>query len=281
MASSLLLDAIEHSDTKSINKYLGCIRSSSGMFNSEALNQVMSTACLSQSYAAFIALTSAGVLENTSKQQKHHFINLAVEGGNLNILAALLRLTKVNLNDVCEIVESDGIFEKRTPLLIAAIKGNSPITKFIIDHNVDADNGLTKDGNSPIGMAAAYGHFDVVDLLLGAGANIFHRNFDGDTPEELANLYGQRRVVALLRRHHRSGSVQTNSLRNRIQCLRQAKAYHSFPVQERDAVDYNTIEQRISNLKARASVSSERISMVTTPTNTSSSSEDDRFRSFF
>ncbi|OQR87836.1 hypothetical protein ACHHYP_08005 [Achlya hypogyna] len=235
-----------------------------------ALDNAVGAACLAKAYPAFMALAAAGALDRLSTDQLHRCINLAVEGGSVHVVAALLRLTKIPLGSVCD--SSDG--EQMTPVLVASITGDAKMLQFLLNHNdVDANLGATKDGNSPLGMAAAHGHKATVAQLLAANANPHYRNLDGDSVMDLADMYGQTQVSTLLRQHARV--MRPGTLKSRIQCLRAATSYRHYT--PHDSVDFNDVETRISLLKIRAS-ECQRPSQASTP---ASSSDDERFRSFF
>ncbi|EQC26482.1 hypothetical protein SDRG_15660 [Saprolegnia diclina VS20] len=264
---SPLLDAVAANDMQALAKHVV------GASPRELLD-ALGAACLAPAYTAFMAIAATGCLAKTP-DDIYGYVHLAVEGGSVHIVAALLRLTGIKLALVRVTLDS----EVMTPLLVAAITGNAAMVAFLLKHNdMDVDGGRTKDGNSPLGMAAAHGHSSVVSQLLAAGASPRHRNLDGDTVLDLAQLYGQTSIVALLMHHERTQKTSgALGLKSRIQQLRQASsAYQHYS--PNDGINFDAIESRISLLKVRASEQCLRASMASTP---ASSSDDERFRSFF
>ena len=58
--------------------------------------------------------------------------------------------------------------------------------RLLIKHGVDVDQPNDSfDGNTPLHVAALYGHHELVRLLVGAGANLHAMNDDGLTPKDM------------------------------------------------------------------------------------------------
>ena len=78
--------------------------------------------------------------------------------------------------------DSDGI----TPLILAAVGGHEKLTRMLLDHGAKA-NGGDRRRNTALMWVAGNGHSpDVVRLLIERGADVHHRNEDGETALKLA-----------------------------------------------------------------------------------------------
>ncbi|WAR08548.1 HS12B-like protein, partial [Mya arenaria] len=88
---------------------------------------------------------------------------------------------------------------KRTPLHIAAIKGNVDVAKLLLNsQKIDVDC-KDEDGNTPLMLASKYGNKELIDLLIGENkCKIVHQNKDGMTALHYAALYGKKDAVAKL-----------------------------------------------------------------------------------
>jgi len=70
------------------------------------------------------------------------------------------------------------------------------LTTSVVDVNV-----LSTAGQTPLFWAAAYGHSEVVRLLLDHGAEQNYTDKDGRSPLSVAQFYHQATVIAMLIRH--------------------------------------------------------------------------------
>ena len=59
----------------------------------------------------------------------------------------------------------------RTPLLAASFKGHLDVVQFLIGHGADL-NSVDKYGLTPLHGASLNGHVDVVQFLIGQGADL-------------------------------------------------------------------------------------------------------------
>lgn len=85
-----------------------------------------------------------------------------------------------------------------TPLLIAAREGHPEVVRTMLRYGADPDDGGDK-GVSPLLMAAAEGHLAVVRLLLSYGANAnIASSFEGRTPLHEAAASGHLEVCIAL-----------------------------------------------------------------------------------
>jgi ankyrin repeat protein len=82
----------------------------------------------------------------------------------------------------------------QTPLIIAAFNGCTDIVIMLL--NAGADIGHRNDqGENALISAAQEGHIDVVKVLLESGADINQANVDGETPLELAIRLRQKKEI--------------------------------------------------------------------------------------
>ena len=84
-----------------------------------------------------------------------------------------------------------------TPLIIAAAQGHSDIVHHLVEVGADKD-WRTKAGKTALFFAAYNGHLDIVRHLLEVGANKDQARNDGATPFLVAALQGHHDVVDLL-----------------------------------------------------------------------------------
>jgi ankyrin repeat protein len=69
-----------------------------------------------------------------------------------------------------------------------ASKGNATAVKLFLTSGMEA--GVSSDGNTALMMAATSGSAETVELLLGAGANVNHKNGNGETALTVASREG-------------------------------------------------------------------------------------------
>ncbi|OQR89417.1 hypothetical protein THRCLA_22698 [Thraustotheca clavata] len=275
----LLLEAIEKGDADVVHRLLENYDITS---SPDTSRQLIAAACVARSYMIFTLLIDHGVFvflaslpETRNRHIVSQFVNLAVQGGNLNILACVVRITGISVAECCEnIVLSDGREERLTPLLIAAIHGDMPMINYLLEANVDVNKGFTRDGNSPLAMATAHGHYMVVETLLEAGANPEHHNNKGEDVYTLAQAYNHLNILCLLRmdHNHEPGTTHINgrAIESTIERLRQSKAHTSYAVREREKVDFSKLQRKISSLKCRITGHNGRLSAVHSSSSTSS-----------
>ncbi|OQR87817.1 hypothetical protein ACHHYP_08006 [Achlya hypogyna] len=247
-----LLAAIERADASHVASLLAA----SPSFPPEAMDALLTAACLGRSYDVFTSVVDNSAVQNylaTASSTVHHrLLNAAVQGGDLHIMAGLARTTGVAWADVAE----DTSNERLTPLLVAAIRGDTEAMHFLLREDVDPNGGRTRDGNAPLAMACAYGFTGAVAMLLDAGASVDLRNDDGATAPDLALIYGHNHIIQLCHQaanHRALQQVDGATLKSTISKLRQPKQYTNYAVRERENVDFSKVQQKISKLKARIS----------------------------
>ncbi|OQR87844.1 hypothetical protein ACHHYP_08007 [Achlya hypogyna] len=273
-----LLDAIEKTDVDTVHALLKSFDPSAAPDVSRSL---LAAACLARSYLIFTTLIDHGLfvfLASLPEARNQHIVsqlvNLAVQGGNLSIVACVARLTGVRMADCVEKLHlPDGRTELLTPLLVASIHGDTSLINYLLEANVDVNGGCTRDGNSPLGMATAYGHHDAVQALIEAGANPDHRNAKGQTVHDMARAYGHLNIVCLLgmgQPDHVRTNINGRAIESTIQRLRKSKAHTAYAVREREKVDFSKLHKKISTLKTRISGQHLRLSGVHSSSSTSS-----------
>lgn len=145
------------------------------------------------------ALINAGADVNAYGHKKYSSIIWASYNGHADVVRMLIDAgADVNARD--DYGES--------PIICAAIKGNSPIIwvsytkrsdilKMLIDAGTDV-NARDSDGWSPIMRASCEGYVDSVRMLIEAGTNVNLRNNRGATAFSLALNYGELSIVKYL-----------------------------------------------------------------------------------
>ncbi|GFT59936.1 hypothetical protein NPIL_499291 [Nephila pilipes] len=79
-------------------------------------------------------------------------------------------------------------YEGNTPLHIAAVFGHTKVIETLIKLGADVDF-KNKEGNTPLHIAAIHGKLDVIEMLLEAGANINSDNHKRITPLHSAAIF--------------------------------------------------------------------------------------------
>ena len=88
-----------------------------------------------------------------------------------------------------------------TALYLAAQGGFEAVAAALLDAGADVDAALEKIGLTPLFIASAQGYLPVVRLLLGRGAAVGSRNWNGLSPLHMAALRGTTAIAQLLRDH--------------------------------------------------------------------------------
>jgi len=89
----------------------------------------------------------------------------------------------------------------RTALHKAAFWGHIQATNFMLKEcKVKIVNAQDYNGDTPLHDAARFGHSDVVEALIGAGAQASIKNTEGKDVSDVANDYDKHEIVALIDR---------------------------------------------------------------------------------
>nr|XP_022341616.1 ankyrin repeat domain-containing protein 46-like [Crassostrea virginica] len=116
-----------------------------------------------------------------------------------------------NEHDLCLMIERGGIDLNirdnvgRTVLFHAVCRGNSAITKILLENGADSTL-YDRNGNTPLHLT---GHCDVIDLLVSYGADVHARNKAGLSPRQMAVRRGvSNDVVRYLQHLEKSSNNQ-------------------------------------------------------------------------
>jgi ankyrin repeat protein len=85
----------------------------------------------------------------------------------------------------------------RTPLSLAAARGHEQVVMLLLESGAELDD-EDSEGTTPLSLAIANGHEAVVKLLLEKGAKLDYKDSDGKMPLLLAAANGHEAVVKLL-----------------------------------------------------------------------------------
>ena len=94
----------------------------------------------------------------------------------------------------------------QTPLIIAAFNGCTDIVRMLIDAGADIHH-RNDQGENALISAAQEGNIDVVKILLDAGANVNQENADGETALSLAIMLKQKKELIDLLREKTDGAM--------------------------------------------------------------------------
>ncbi|SPO01763.1 uncharacterized protein DNG_04436 [Cephalotrichum gorgonifer] len=96
-------------------------------------------------------------------------------------------------------VSSEGIYLGRTPLHVAASRGDEATARMLLDAGADI-SAWCYDGRTPLHLAAEHGRVGVIKLLLGRAADAMATTPDGQTPLSLAASGGKEEAMSVLLR---------------------------------------------------------------------------------
>lgn len=122
------------------------------------------------------------------------------------------------LSDLRNLNDAGGDLEFRdeqgaTPLHIAAANGYVSVVEFLLDQHVSTDV-CDNDQWQPIHAAACWGHPDVLEMLVQAGADLNARTKNGETPYDICEDPDlKERIVQLRSEMETKRAMQPNKLR--------------------------------------------------------------------
>ena len=94
----------------------------------------------------------------------------------------------------------------QTPLIIAAFNGCTDIVRMLLDAGANIEH-KNDQGENALISAAQEGHIDTVKLLLDAGADVNQSNTDGETALDLAIRLKQKKELIELLRENTDGAM--------------------------------------------------------------------------
>ncbi len=77
-----------------------------------------------------------------------------------------------------------------TPLHLACQAGFLPLVRFFIRHGANVNSKTLKEQRSPLHIAAAYGHTEVLGLLVSSGGALDDKDYCGVSPRDIASSAG-------------------------------------------------------------------------------------------
>ncbi len=104
----------------------------------------------------------------------------------------------------------------RTPLITASECGQLEVARLLLDHGVDV-NTRTRNYSTALHHTSYNGNFEMVRLLLEHGANVNIQDANRQTPKQLAEQRGCRRIVESLPGFGKHGQEVTTEVRFVIQ----------------------------------------------------------------
>ncbi|OSX60311.1 hypothetical protein POSPLADRAFT_1147513 [Postia placenta MAD-698-R-SB12] len=107
--------------------------------------------------------------------------------------SANLRMARLYYDHYPDILEWANV-EGKTPLHVAAMKGNEELVRILCDLGADCDL-ADNEGNTPLHYASAWNHISVVQLLIERGCQYSARNNEGFTPSDYAYSTTTREVL--------------------------------------------------------------------------------------
>jgi uncharacterized protein len=123
---------------------------------------------------------------NTLSPEAEHGLLLALRTPAPKVTTLLLSREKIDVNSRNR--------NDETPLMLAAIKGQTDLAQTLIDKGAD----VNKPGWAPLHYASTYGHLALMNLLLEHHAYIDAASPNESTPLMMAAMYGTASGVKLL-----------------------------------------------------------------------------------
>lgn len=154
---------------------------------------ILLTAIRGGHLAVVQALLAKGANPNGRNEEGGTALITAVESQHADIVRSLLS-HKAAVNSAYD----RGMGKGTTPLIIAAVNGDSQIASILLDAGADIHASDSMLGMQAIHWAASEGSTAIVEMLLRKGSNVDSRKWSGQTPLMEAALAGHTDVVKLL-----------------------------------------------------------------------------------
>ena len=135
---------------------------------------------------ALVTVLFRGFDANTLDSEGRHGLHIALMEGSLKVAKTLLDLSGTQVDTRSK--------NDETPLMMAALKGNTAFAKRLIARGAD----VYKTGWTPLHYAATGGHVEMIKLLLENHAYIDTESPNKTTPLMMAAQYGNAQSVKLL-----------------------------------------------------------------------------------
>ncbi|KAH9918246.1 ankyrin [Epithele typhae] len=110
-----------------------------------------------------------------------------------DFLGATLRMARMYIDRFPDVVDWANV-EGKTPLHVAALKGNEELVRMLCDLGADVDL-ADNEGNTPLHYASSWGHITIVQLLIERGCQYHARNNQGFTPSDYAYSVSTRETL--------------------------------------------------------------------------------------
>lgn len=123
---------------------------------------------------------------NTLSPEAEHGLLLAIREPSPKVISLLLSREKIDVNPRNR--------NDETPLMLAAIKGQTGLAQQLIDKGAD----VNQPGWTPLHYASTHGHIELMNLLLEHHAYIDAASPNESTPLMMAAMYGTPSAVKLL-----------------------------------------------------------------------------------
>ncbi|XP_077867211.1 uncharacterized protein LOC100372378 [Saccoglossus kowalevskii] len=161
---------------------------------------------------ALHALVVGGARIKCENKQGLGLIHCGALRGHLNVVKYVVeQLMEDEPMNPDSIIKLDDKEEKggRTPLHLAAEHGKSEVLEYLLGAGADKD-ALSTDGSSALHFAAKGGHEDCVTLLIKNGADIDERDNEGRTALHVGAEEGHPHIVELLIRSNAEINAETS-----------------------------------------------------------------------
>jgi L-ascorbate metabolism protein UlaG (beta-lactamase superfamily) len=152
----------------------------------DSTNAPLTTAVYGGNPEIVSLLINSGADVNTYSREGVRPLKVAVEEGKMDIARMLL--------DAGAEIEFVDLHYGRTPLHLAAIRGDSSMAGLLIDHGAAADR-TDQAGRTPLYYAVRYSHPTVAALLHSKGAELAQPEADIRPPDMLSRKLGEKEAA--------------------------------------------------------------------------------------
>ena len=129
-----------------------------------------------------------GIINEKDREKDTAIMKACRDCNNINVVVFLLE-NGANIND-----KKYRDLIDQTPLIIAAFNGCRDIVKMLLDAGANIEH-KNDQGENALISAVQEGHIDTVKLLLDAGADVNQSNTDGETALDLAIRLRQKKGI--------------------------------------------------------------------------------------